>query len=204
MITPDFQPLIFVVSAPSGAGKTTLCNKLLCEFNRIAYSVSCTTRKPRPAEEDGSSYHFLSEEEFKLRAEAGAFLEHARVHGHAYGTLRETVEGALRDQRDVLMDLDVQGARQIRDTLASLPNDDILRKAHVDIFIAPPSIEDLHCRLLERAQDDEEVIRKRLLKAEEELSHWNEYQYLVVNDEVDDAYNLLRSIYLSEHARVRC
>ena len=136
------RPLLIVVSAPSGGGKSTLCDRLLASRHDMVYSVSCTTRPPRGREVDGLHYRFLSESEFERRVAAGDFLEHAVVHGARYGTLRHTVEEALRTGRSVLMDIDVQGAAQIRSALAARSVDDPLRSALVDIFIAPPSLED--------------------------------------------------------------
>ena len=140
--TPAAHPLLLVVSAPSGAGKTTLCDRLRAEFPAIRYSVSCTTRGPREGEVDGEDYHFLSEAEFRRRLAAGEFLEHAVVHGHLYGTLRSEVADGMTAGRDVLMDIDVQGAAQIRAALAGLPPDHPLRRGYTDVFIAPPSLDE--------------------------------------------------------------
>lgn len=203
MITLKRTPLLIVVSAPSGAGKTTLCDRLVAEFDYIRYSVSCTTRKPREGEIHGLSYYFISEEEFNRRDAAGEFLERANVHGYHYGTLRKTIEEGIAGGFDVLMDIDVQGAQQIRDYVRNLPPDSYLRNAYVDIFIAPPSIEDLQLRLWKRAKDDERVIQRRLAKATEELARCSEYQYIIVNDKLEDSHQTLRSILCAEHHRVR-
>ncbi len=196
------EPILLVVSAPSGAGKTTLCNRLRAEFDSIVYSVSCTTRPPRPGEVNGVHYTFLEEAEFVRRAAAGAFLEHARVHGHRYGTPRSAVAAALAAGLDVLMDIDVQGAAQLRTAVAAGPAHDPLRRAFVDVFIEPPSLETLRERLERRAQDSAETIARRLRQAGEEMARRGEYRYVIVNDRLDAAYDALRAIFLAEHCRV--
>lgn len=203
MITLERKPLLMVVSAPSGAGKTTLCDRLITEFDSITYSVSCTTRKPREGEIHGKSYFFLSPEEFEHRVAAGEFLEHAIVHGNHYGTLKSTVYDALAAGRDVLMDIDVQGAEQIRRFAQEGPDNDWIREIYVDIFIAPPSMEDLQLRLWGRGKDEQDVIQRRLVRAQEELKCWSDYQYVIVNDRIDDSYHALRSILFAERHRVR-
>ncbi len=205
MIRFERQPLLMVVSAPSGAGKTTLCDRLIKDYSHITYSVSCTTRAPREGEIDGVSYIFLSPEEFDAKVQAGAFLEHATVHGNQYGTLKETVIEALHAGRDVLMDIDVQGAEQIRSVVRDPDADPIIRHGYVDIFIAPPSMQDLQLRLWGRGKDDESVMRRRLERAQSELQYWSAYQYVVVNDQLDESYRVLRSIFSAEQHRVtRC
>jgi guanylate kinase len=203
MNQPAHKPLLIVISAPSGAGKTTLCERLRGEFPSIAYSVSCTTRPPRVGEINGKNYHFIDEDAFQARLEEGHFLEHAVVHGHRYGTPRDDVLKALDNGHDVIMDIDVQGAAQVRAALAGRDPEDPLRQAYVDIFIAPPSIEDLQLRLFGRGKDDADVISRRIEKAEAEMAHWREYQYLVFNDRIEEAYDTLRSIFLAEHQRVQ-
>jgi guanylate kinase len=203
MITLDRKPLLMVVSAPSGAGKTTLCDRLMNEFDSIAYSVSCTTRTPREGEVNGRSYHFMSVDEFQQRVAANEFLEHAVVHGNYYGTLKSSIRDALASGRDVLMDIDVQGAEQIRLFAQHGEDNDWIRDIYVDIFIAPPSMEDLQLRLWGRGKDEEDVIRRRLVRAQDELKCWNQYQYVVVNDRLDDSYHSLRCILLAERQRVR-
>ncbi len=203
MITLERQPLLMVVSAPSGAGKTTLCDRLVTEFDCITYSVSCTTRAPREGEIDGKSYYFLSQPEFDQRVEKGEFLEHALVHGNRYGTLKETVHEALEAGRDVLMDIDVQGAAQIRRFVQEGPDNEWIRDIYVDIFIAPPSMHDLQLRLWGRGKDEQEVIQRRLVRAQEELQCWRDYQYVIVNDRLDDSYHALRCILFAERHRVR-
>jgi guanylate kinase len=203
MMRQEWQPLLMVVSAPSGAGKTTLCNRLIAEFESVMYSVSCTTRAPREGEVDGKSYYFLAEPAFRERQEAGAFLEHALVHGHWYGTLRQTVLEGLAAGKDVLMDIDVQGAEQVRDVVRSAGDNDPLKRAFVDVFIAPPSMMDLQMRLFERGQDETADIERRLEQAEQEMARWREYSYMIVNDRLQVSYDALRAVFLAEHYRIR-
>ena len=163
--------LLLIVSAPSGAGKSTLCNRLMEQVPGMTYSVSCTTRSPRGDEKEGEHYFFLSREAFVERVQGGDFIEHAEVHGNFYGTLKETVDAALLQGCDVILDIDVQGAQQIREVCLSLPENDPVRRGFVDVFIAPPSIQVLEDRLRGRAQDDPAVIERRVQKAEEEMGH---------------------------------
>lgn len=191
------RPLMIVISAPSGAGKSTLCNRLVSEFPKVTYSISCTTRNPRGEEKDGEHYFFLSKKEFKERAKNGEFLEHAKVHGNFYGTLEDTVLFAMEDGRHVLLDIDVQGARQIREALVRLDPRHPLRRGFMDIFISPPSLEELERRLRGRSTDDERVIKKRLDNAKGEMAHAAEYAFQVVNDDLETAYADLKEIILS-------
>jgi guanylate kinase len=197
------HPVLLLVSAPSGAGKTTLCERLLAEFPDLRYSVSCTTRRPREGERDGEDYRFISSEEFDARAARGGFLEHAVVHGNRYGTPRREVEEALAAGLDVLMDIDVQGAEQIRGRLAEAGERDPLRAALADVFIAPPSMEVLRRRLEDRATDAPETIERRMRQAAAEMERWREYRYLVVNDVLGEAYDALRAILVAERHRAR-
>jgi guanylate kinase len=192
------QQLLIVVSAPSGAGKTTLCDRLLEEHTGIVYSVSCTTRAPRGQEQDGRNYFFLTEDEFDERLAAGLFLEHAVVHGHRYGTLKSTIEQAFADDKSVLMDIDVQGAAQIRGAVESYPDGDPLKAGFVDLFIEPPSMDVLKRRLTERAEDRHDEIQRRLAVAENEMSCRNDYMYRVVNDDIDRAYHELEKHILDK------
>lgn len=194
-----FKPLLLVVSAPSGAGKSSLCKRLMEKFPGMIYSTSCTTRAPRGAERDGVHYHFLSEAEFTARIAAGDFLEHALVHGNRYGTLKKTVYDALTQGHDIIMDIDVQGAQQIRNACAAMCDGDPIRKSFVDIFIAPPSIEELRRRLCGRATDSTEVIERRMRNAAEEMSCAPNYQYTVINDVFEKAADELAEIITSEH-----
>lgn len=193
------QALLLVISAPSGAGKSSLCNRLTERFPEMVYSISCTTRAPRGSEKNGVHYYFLSEEEFCARAAAGDFLEHALVHGNRYGTLKQTVYDALAQGRDIIMDIDVQGAKQIRAACEALPDDDVIKKSFVDIFIAPPSMEELRRRLCGRSTDSAEVIEKRMRNAHEEMQHRPYYQHTVVNDVFEKAADELAEIIAREH-----
>jgi guanylate kinase len=190
------KALMIVVSAPSGAGKSTLCNRLVADFPNIVYSVSCTTRPPRGTEQNGVEYYFLSKEEFLQRVERGDFLEYAEVHGNYYGTLAETVLSAMDAGNHVLLDIDVQGAAQVRERAVSYPENHPLRSGFLDIFILPPSLEELERRLRGRGTDSEAVIQTRLQNARRELAEADHYRYRIVNDDLDTAYNELRSIIL--------
>jgi len=199
MIHPEPRPLLIVISAPSGTGKTTLCDRLISEFRTMKYSVSCTTRQPRDGEIDGVDYHFLTEEAFQKKVDQGAFLEYAMVHDRMYGTLKDVVVDNLRAGIDILMDLDVQGAKLIRDSIMNIPSHDPLRRAYIDVFIAPPSLDVLHARLKGRGKDSDEVIERRMQQVEKELSCWRDYQYFIINDRLDATYDALRSIIIAEH-----
>jgi guanylate kinase len=180
--------LLLVVSSPSGAGKTTLCNRLRQEFPNIGFSVSYTTRKPRPGETDGVEYHFVSNERFQEMAAADEFAEYAMVHGNMYGTAARQVAAALGEGRDLLFDIDFQGGRQLR---RSFPDEVVL------VFILPPSLRELERRLRRRATDADDVIAQRLKVARSELAHYAEYDYLIVNDELEKAYDALRAVYVA-------
>lgn len=175
---------LFVVSAPSGAGKTTLLQRLLAGTADLEFSVSCTTRPPRPGEVDGRDYFFISEEAFRRRVEAGDFLEWAVVHGHRYGTSRRVVEEAWRRGKDVVLDIDVQGALQVRRRLPEA----------ILIFILPPSRAELERRLRNRGTDGEEVIRQRLRNAAGEVEHVFEYDYVIINRELEVAVGDLQAV----------
>lgn len=175
---------LFIIAAPSGAGKTSLVNALLKKDGRLSLSISHTTRAPRPGEINGQHYHFVSEAEFERMVGAGDFMEHARVFDHCYGTNRHTVSEQLEQGRDVILEIDWQGARQVR---AVFPD-------CCSIFIIPPSLETLRKRLKGRGQDSEEVIQRRMRDAQAEISHWDEFEYLVVNDDFDAALDELIAI----------
>lgn len=185
---------LFIVSAPSGAGKSSLIDALLKRFNvddKLRLSVSHTTRAPRPDEVDHVSYHFITNEEFENLIERNAFYEYAHVFDHYYGTSREIVEQWLNEGKDVLLDIDWQGARQIREQTPDAKG----------IFIVPPSLEELNRRLVTRATDAPEVIEKRMSKALSEISHYNEYDYVIVNDDFDESLLNMRSIILSNRQK---
>ncbi len=179
---------LFVVAGPSGAGKGTLIAELRRRHPGIWLSVSATTRKPRAGEKDGEQYYFLSEEDFREKASRGEFLEWAEVHGNLYGTPRARVEEELERGRDVVLEIDVQGARQVRSR----------QPQAVSIFILPPSMQVLEERLRLRGTEEEDELRRRLRKAEEECGEGREYSYVVVNDELDRAARELCAIYVKE------
>ncbi len=188
--------ILLVVSGPSGSGKTTLCRRLADE-GEVKYSVSCTTRPPRPGEQDGQDYHFLAADDFARRVAAGEFLEHATVHGHSYGTLKSEVVSHLAAGTDVVMDLDVQGAAQIRAC-----DDPAIRQAFVDLFIMPPSEAELRSRLAGRATDSEAVIAVRMTNALEEMRHWPLYTYRLVTTTREHDYASFKALVAAERLRV--
>jgi guanylate kinase len=172
---------VFVITGPSGVGKGTLIRTLLERVPELELSVSATTRRPRPGEAQDVDYHFLSEDEFERRAQAGEFVEHARYSGRRYGTLRSELEGKLAGGHPVVLELEVQGARQIRDAMP----------AAVQIFIAPPSEEALRARLIGRGTDDPDQVAARLETARQELRAQREFRHVVVNDRLEDASDAL-------------
>jgi guanylate kinase len=184
--------LMLVLSSPSGAGKTTLARRLMDNDPDITMSVSVTTRAPRPGEQDGVDYIFVDQDDYDRRVEAREFLEHAEVFNHSYGTPAEAVYGALEQGRDVLFDIDWQGTQQLAQ---NAPND------LVKVFILPPSNEELERRLRSRAQDPEEVVRSRMAKAATEISHWPEYDYIIVNEDLDRSFAQLEAILRAERSR---
>lgn len=182
---------LWILSAPSGAGKTSLVTALLARLDQIRVSVSHTTRAPRPGEEDGVHYHFVSSAEFENLLARQEFLEHARVFDNRYGTSRIWVEEQLATGTDVILEIDWQGARQVR---AQLPE-------AIPVFILPPGLPALEQRLRGRGQDDEAVIARRMADAEAEISHYPEYDYLIFNDDFDTALAELQAIVLARRAR---
>jgi len=185
--------LMLVLSSPSGAGKTTLARRILEEEPGIAISVSHTTRKKRKGETDGKDYHFVDHDTFTRMRDQGEFLEWAVVFDNYYGTTREPVERALAEGRDVLFDVDWQGTRKLRDTA----KDDV-----VAVFILPPSAAALEDRLRVRAEDPEDVVHKRMRGASNEIQHWNEYDYVVINHDIECSVAAVRAILAAE--RLRC
>ncbi len=184
--------ILFVVSAPSGAGKSTLCSALRTTKDFI-YSVSCTTRPPRPGEFHGEDYHFLSVEEFRRNVEAGEFLEYAEVHGNFYGTLRENVLVHLREGVDVLIDIDTQGAAAIRAS-----TDPTIQNALADVFIMPPDMAELRRRLVKRGTETPEQIERRLANAAGEMARWRDYQYVIISGSVEEDLSKFRAIMKAE------
>jgi guanylate kinase len=184
--------LMLVLSSPSGAGKTTLSRRLLDADPTVALSVSVTTRKQRPGEVDGRDYHFINAARFEAMVVKGELLEWAQVFGHRYGTPRARVEETLAQGRDVLFDIDWQGTQQLRERAV---------RDLVSIFVLPPSIPDLERRLRTRAQDSDEVIHARMAKAADEMSHWAEYDYVVINTDIDRAFAEVQSILAAERLK---
>ena len=183
--------MFIVMSAPSGCGKSTLIDMLLQEYHDIVYSISCTTRAPRGEEEDGLDYHFLSKERFETLIGEGAFLEYAKVHDNYYGTLKAPIVEVLAEGNSMILDIDVQGAAKVREHVKNLPNTDPLKIGYVDIFINPPSLEELRERLERRGTDSPDVIEKRMHNAEGEMSRAGEYMFQVTNDDLTVCYKRL-------------
>ncbi|MDV4144247.1 guanylate kinase [Shimia sp. FJ5] len=185
--------LLIILSSPSGAGKSTLARRLMQWDAGLRFSISATTRKPRPGEEHGREYFFLSEEAFKREVGNGGMLEHAHVFGNFYGSPAGPVKETIDAGNDVLFDVDWQGEQQIR-------NSDLGKHA-LSIFILPPSIKELHRRLVTRAQDSEEVITRRMNKSWDEISHWGAYDYVLINDDLDATEAQLKTIITAERMR---
>ena len=190
--------LMFVLSSPSGAGKTSLSRKLLELDKELFLSISYTTRPPRPGEIDGEDYFFVDNDDFELMREKDEFLEYAQVFDYYYGTPRKPVEKILAMGRDILFDIDWQGTQQ----LMSNSQDDLVK-----VFVLPPSIEELERRLKKRKQDDNEIIKKRMSKASDEMSHYPEYDYILINDEFDNTIqkiiNILSAERLKNHRQIK-
>ncbi len=184
--------LMLVLSSPSGAGKTTLSRALLASDKDIAMSVSVTTRPPRPGEVEGRDYYFLTTEDFGIMRNKGELLEHAKVFGNYYGTPRGPVEGALAQGRDVLFDIDWQGTQQLEESA----RDDLVK-----VFVLPPSAQDLERRLNKRAQDPADVVAARMAKASDEISHYLEYDYIIVNDDIEKSLGELKAILTAERLK---
>jgi guanylate kinase len=184
--------ILFVISAPSGAGKTTLVEAFR-QTPEFVYSVSCTTRLPRSGETEGEDYHFLSESDFLARAQAGEFLEYAKVHGHYYGTLRTAVLNNLKKGVDVLIDIDTQGAAAIRNC-----NDEFIRQALTDIFIMPPNLEELRRRLTKRGTETSRQIELRLANAAREMQLWRDYRYTIISQSIEEDLEKFRHIMRAE------
>ncbi len=185
--------LLIILSSPSGAGKSTLAGRLRAWDPDVIFSVSATTRAPRPGEEDGREYHFVSETQFKQMVVDGDMLEHAHVFGHFYGSPRKPVEEAIDAGRDVLFDIDWQGAQQIANSALA---------PHVlSIFLLPPSITELHRRLIARGQDSAATVARRMAKSWDEISHWSAYDYVLINDDLDTTEAQLRTIISATRLR---
>lgn len=184
--------LMLVISSPSGAGKSTIAHHLLEDDPTLGISISVTTRPKRPSEIAGKHYHFVTIPQFERMRESDQLLEWAEVHGNFYGTPREPVEMAMAEGRDMLFDIDWQGAEQLQEKMSA----DV-----VSIFILPPTMTELQSRLHRRAEDTEEVIRTRLLNSRSEIEHWRDYNYVIVNDDLDNAFRSVKSIVYAERLR---
>ena len=198
--TPTFDlcPLLIVISAPSGGGKTTLCHQLLAARPDMTRAVTCTTREARTCEKDGVDYYFLDATSFLKRVQAGNFLEHATVYGNSYGTLKAEVLGKLRSGRDVLLNVDVQGANSIRQ---QAENDSELKRALVTVFLTPGSLTILEARLLKRGQDSPAAIQKRLSVARQEIAQWRNFDYLIISRAIADDLKRMQAIVEAEKMR---
>ncbi|HTL50194.1 MAG TPA: guanylate kinase [Steroidobacteraceae bacterium] len=176
---------LYVIAAPSGGGKTSLLKALIARRPGIEFSVSCTTRNPRPGEADGRDYHFIGRKDFERLVDANEFLEHANVFGNLYGTRRSVVEAALAEGRDLILEIDWQGAKQVRERLPEA----------VQVFILPPSRAELESRLRNRGSDSDDVIARRLQESTLEMSHWGDFDYVIVNRDFDQALAELNAIF---------
>jgi len=185
------KPLVYIISAPSGSGKSTLTNELLKLVPNLEFSISYTTRAPRGSEKSGKQYHFILPAEFNRMIEAGEFLEYANVHGNCYGTARQFLRDAGRNGHDLLLDIDVQGAAQIKRNLTDATS----------IFVLPPDREKLEWRLRNRGEDPEPVIQRRLIAASREIAEYDKYDYVLINDMLEESCEKLRAIVLSERLR---
>ncbi len=189
----DRRGLLIILSSPSGAGKSTLAKRLMLWDETLSFSVSATTRKPREGEVDGKDYLFVEDEIFRTWVAEDEMLEHAHVFGNFYGSPKGPVEKGINEGRDVLFDIDWQGAQQIRNSPLGLYT--------LSIFILPPSISELHRRLVSRGQDDQETISKRMQKSWDEISHWDGYDYVLVNDDLDATEEKLKTIISAERLK---
>ena len=189
---PDKCGVLIVLSGPSGAGKSSILSKVMKHRENLRFSVSCTTRSPRPGEEHGKAYYFLTKEDFESKIAAGEFLEHACVHGNYYGTLKSEVTDRLLKNQDVVLDIDVQGAMILKKLCAEDP---LLSRCAEFVFLSPPSMEVLEQRLRGRGTETEEVILRRLANAKGEIEKLDEYSYLIINDDLDRAVAAFQAMY---------
>ncbi len=195
---PTTSPLLVLISAPSGGGKTTLCQQLLAARPGMTRAVTCTTRPPREGERDGADYYFLDATAFLKRVQAGNFLEHATVYGNSYGILKAEVLGKLRQGKDVLLNVDVQGAATIRDRAMEDPE---LKRALLSVFLTPPSMSVLEGRLRRRGTDSETVIQKRLSVARQEIAQWKHFDYLLISATISEDLRRMLAIVEAEKMR---
>jgi guanylate kinase len=196
--TNGSMPMLIVLSAPSGGGKTTLCQQLLGRHPEMARAITCTTRAPRAGEEEGRDYFFIDDAEFALRVQSGSFLEHARVFDHSYGTPKAEVLEKLRQGRDVLLNIDVQGAATVCSRAAA---DADLREALVTVFLTPSSLGELDARLRRRGTDAPEVLDRRLKAAREEIAQWRHFQYLIISTSIAEDVRRMEAILDAERMR---
>lgn len=190
-MSPDRKPLVYIISAPSGSGKSTLTNELLKLVPNLVFSISYTTRAPRGSEQNGKQYHFVSMQEFDRMVREGEFLEHANVHGNCYGTARKFLREAGKSGHDLLLDIDVQGAAQVKKNLTDA----------ISIFVLPPDRKTLEWRLRNRREDAESVIQRRLSDAGREIEEYDKYDYVLINDKLEKSIERLKAIVLSERLR---
>ena len=195
---PVTNPLLVLISAPSGGGKTTICQELLAAQPQMTRAVTCTTRLPRKGEHDGVDYYFLDASSFLKRLQAGNFLEHATVYGNSYGTLKSEVLGKLRQGKDVLLSVDVQGAATIRERALE---DTELKRALVTVFLTPPSLAVLETRLRKRGTDSEGAIQKRLSVAKQEIVQWKNFDYLLISTSIKEDLRRMQAIVQAEQMR---
>ncbi len=186
--------ILIILSSPSGAGKTSLARALVNDNENLSFSVSATTRKPRPGEKNGREYHFVSSETFEIKKKHNEFLEWAEVFGNLYGTPIAPINDLLEEGKDLIFDVDWQGGKQIRES--------VLKEAAVSIFILPPSIKELRRRLLERAQDSRDTVKARMEKSISEIMHWNEYNYVLINRSFEETLKTIKSIISVEKTRL--
>ncbi|HYG36555.1 MAG TPA: guanylate kinase [Clostridia bacterium] len=195
---PGLSPLLIIISAPSGGGKTTLCQQLLAARPEMTRAITCTTRAPREGEQDGIDYYFLDAASFLKRVQAGNFLEHATVYGNSYGTLKSEVLGKLRQGKDVLLNVDVQGAAAVREKAMEDPE---LRRALLSVFLTPPSMKILEERLRKRGTDSEAVVQKRLSVARQEIAQWKHFDYLLISSTISEDLRRMLAIVDTEKMR---
>ena len=195
---PAASPLLVLISAPSGGGKTTLCQHLLAARPEMTRAVTCTTRPPRAGERDGADYYFLDAASFDKHVEAGDFLEHATVYGNSYGTLKAEVLGKLRQGKDVLLNVDVQGAATIQEKTREVPE---LKRALASVFLTPPSLSIVEERLRRRGTDSPAVIQKRLSVARQEIAQWKHFDYLLLSASIDEDLRQMLAIIEAEKMR---
>lgn len=189
---PEQCGVLIVLSGPSGAGKSSILSQVMKQRQNLCFSVSCTTRSPRPGEEHGKAYYFLEKEDFEARIAAGEFLEHACVHGNYYGTLKSEVTNRLLQNKDVVLDIDVQGAMILKKLCAEDP---LLSRCAEFVFVSPPSLKILEKRLRGRGTETEEVVLRRLANAKGEIDRLEEYSYLIINDELENAVTAFLAMY---------